>query len=85
MISRLNHTLVSADKTHLVNLIATLKSEVATTNELLNIKNDEFEEFIIRDNKLLAAHDRIKILEQNGGNKMVCNYQIWMVKYESWY
>lgn len=68
MVSTSNQTLVSADKSHLVNLIATLKSELATTNELLYIKSEECEDVIVRlrrgDVDLVAAQNRIQILEK---------------------
>lgn len=73
MVSAINQTLASADKIHLVNLIATLKSELASTNELLNIKNAECKDVVVRlkccDENLLAAENRIRILE----NKTVCS------------
>lgn len=80
MVSAINQTLASADKVHLVNLIATLKSELTSTNELLNIKNAECKDIVVRlkccDENLLAAEDRIRILE----NKTVC----FTIREEKW-
>lgn len=67
MVSTSIQSLASADKVHLVNLIGTLKSELATTNELLSIKNAECKDVVVRlrrgDDELLAAQSRIQILE----------------------
>lgn len=77
MVSAINQTLASADKVHLVNLIVALKSELATTNELLKIKNVECKDVVTRlnccDDSLLAAQNRIQQLEKNSAkeNKMV--------------
>lgn len=68
MVSTINPTLAAADKVHLVNLIAALKSELETTNELLKIKNAEHKDVAVRlhcrDDQLLAAQNRIQRLEK---------------------
>lgn len=68
MVAMINQTLASADKFHLVNLIATLKSELKTTNELMHIKNEEYKAVSVRlkcgDDKLRAAQNRIQLLER---------------------
>lgn len=67
MVAMIHQTLASADKVHLVNLIATLKSELKTTNELMHIKNEEYKAVIVRlkcgADQLRAAQKRIELLE----------------------
>lgn len=67
MVCSSNQNLVSASKVHLIDLIATLKSELATTNELLVRKSADYKGAIVRLNdgetQLLTAHNRIQTLE----------------------
>lgn len=74
MVSSINEALASANKIHLVGLIATLKSELTTTNELLKIKNDECIDAAARLNcgkeKLAVAQSRIQQLKKNNAKRM---------------
>lgn len=84
MVSAINPTLAAADKVHLVNLITTLKSELATTNELLKIKNAECKEVTVplncRDDQLLAAQNRLDKSTSAEEDKTVwLAHQLWEI------
>lgn len=68
MIAIKNYSTAIADKTHLANLITTLKSELATANALLKAKEEEYLETARQLNQrnidILDANKRYKMLEK---------------------
>lgn len=68
MIAIKNYTSAAADKTHLANLIRTLKSELSTSNAMLKAKEEECMEYSRQLNQrnceLLDAGKRYKMLEK---------------------
>lgn len=67
-----NYITAIADKTHLANLITTLKSELATANSLLKVKekecSDAREQFKRNATELRDTRKRIAVVEKQSEN-----------------
>lgn len=88
MIAIKSYTTAAADKTHLANLIRTLKSELSTSNAMLKAKEEECMEISRqlnqRNGELLDAGKRYKMLEKQCAaecetvTKKPNRFQIWI-------